>query len=273
MKNPCPQWQRWSEWSQCSTSCGKGAQIRARACTGRFGSCQGKATETKDCLLVKCQRKSQWQEWGAWSVCSTTCGKGAKIRARACSGRFGSCPGKATETKGCLQPECGGITSEWQEWGEWSECSTSCGKGSKIRARTCSGDIGTCLAESAETKDCQEAKCPGCLFCIFLFFNHIPGPVKPSKWQKWGPWSHCSTTCGKGHRVRARACSGSHGSCPGEPTETKDCLLTDCPGFLQFFLRCKNFQIFAFFLPPLLLFSMFDVKMFQVLVNSEELTS
>ena len=74
-------------------------------------------------------------------------------------------------TKVCLQPECGGITSEWQEWGEWSVCSTSCGKGSKIRARTCSGDIGTCLAESTEMKDCQEAKCPGCLFCIFLFLT------------------------------------------------------------------------------------------------------
>ena len=181
MKNPCPQWQKWSEWSQCSTSCGKGAQIRARARTGGDGSCQGKASETKDCRLVRCQRTSQWQEWGAWSVCSTTCGKGAKIRARACSGRFGSCPGKATVTKVCLQPECGGITSEWQEWGEWSICSTSCGKGSKIRARTCSGDIGTCLGEHTETKDCQEAKCPGCLFCSFPFSNFTSFQVLSSQ--------------------------------------------------------------------------------------------
>ena len=181
MKNPCPQWQKWSEWSQCSTSCGKGAQIRARACTGGDGSCQGKASETKDCRLVRCQRTSQWQEWGAWSVCSTTCGKGAKIRARACSGRFGSCPGKATVTKVCLQPECGGITSEWQEWGEWSVCSTSCGKGSKIRARTCSGDIGTCLGERTETKDCQEAKCPGCLFRSFPFSNFTSFQVLSSQ--------------------------------------------------------------------------------------------
>ena len=60
----------------------------------------------------------------------------------------------------------------------------------------------------------------------------ISGPVKPSRWQKWGPWSHCSTTCDKGHRVRARACSGSHGSCPGKPTKTKDCLGDKCPGCL-----------------------------------------
>ena len=164
-----PIWKGWSEWSVCSTSCGKGSKIRARACTGPFGSCHGKATERKDCHLVsaKCGLTSQWQAWGAWSVCSTTCGKGAKIRARPCSGRFGSCPGKkATETKDCLQPKCGGITNEWQKWGEWSVCSTSCDKGSKIRARTCSGDIGTCLGESTETEDCQEKKCPGCPFWI-----------------------------------------------------------------------------------------------------------
>ena len=164
-----PIWKGWSEWSVCSTSCGKGSKIRARACTGPFGSCHGKATERKYCHLVsaKCGLTSQWQAWGTWSLCSTTCGKGAKIRARPCSGRFGSCPGKkATETKDCLQPKCGGITNEWQKWGEWSVCSTSCDKGSKIRARPCSGRLGTCLGERTETKDCQEAKCPGCPSCI-----------------------------------------------------------------------------------------------------------
>ena len=45
-------------------------------------------------------------------------------------------------------------------------CSTSCGKGSKIRARTCSGDIGTCLGERTETKDCQVAKCQGCIEAV-----------------------------------------------------------------------------------------------------------
>ena len=115
------EWQEWSEWSDCSTTCGKGSQIRARACTGDQGSCPGEFKETKDCwrILEKCPA-SKWQEWGAWSVCSTTCGKGGKIRARACAGPHRSCQGKATEAKGCRQPECGGILSHWQEWSEWS---------------------------------------------------------------------------------------------------------------------------------------------------------
>jgi len=104
------EWQEWSEWSDCSNgpiaTCGKGSQIRARACSGDQGSCPGEFTETKDCLLKKCPA-SKWQEWGAWSVCSTTCGKGGKIRARACAGPPRSCQGKGTEAKGCRQLECG----------------------------------------------------------------------------------------------------------------------------------------------------------------------
>ena len=118
------EWQEWSEWSDCSNgpiaTCGKGSQIRARACSGDQGSCPGEFTETKDCLLKKCR----WSPWSEWSVCSTTCGKGARIRARACEDQsrtdHGSCQGKGTEAKGCRQPECGGILSHWQEWSEWS---------------------------------------------------------------------------------------------------------------------------------------------------------
>ena len=66
-------------------------------------------------------------------------------------------------------------------------CSTSCGKGSKIRARTCSGEIGTCLAESTETKDCQENKCPGCLFCSFLFLTSLQDLSSQVNGKNGGP--------------------------------------------------------------------------------------
>ena len=58
-----------------------------------------------------------------------------------------------------------GIDSVWQGWGQWSECSTSCGNGSKVRARACSepafGGNDTCVGNSTETTDCLRSECPG----------------------------------------------------------------------------------------------------------------
>ena len=224
MKHPCSTWQEWSPWSHCSTTCGKGAKIRARACSGSEGSCSsGKWTETKDCLLEKCIAEKEWQGWSEWSQCSSSCGKGLKIRARACDKGDGSCSGEPTETTDCLVDACPGsntkpvITSQYQQWEEWSKCSTSCGKGSKIRARACSGSRGSCSGEPSEIRDCLEKECVGSV-------DEITG-----KWQGWGEWSHCSISCGNGAKIRARACTGGHGSCSGEWTETKDCLLDKCP--------------------------------------------
>ena len=105
--------------------------------------------------------------------------------------------------------------SKWQKWGPWSHCSTTCGPGDRVRARACSGSHGSCSGEWTETKDCLLDKCP----------------VIIGKWQEWGPWAQCSATCGKGARIRARPCSKNDRSCPGEPTETKDCLVAECTGF------------------------------------------
>ena len=65
-------------------------------------------------------------------------------------------------------------------------------------------------------------------------------PEEPSKWQAWGPWTRCSTSCGTGSKIRARACSKNDGSCPGESTEAKDCRVQNqdrCPSshFLHFY--------------------------------------
>ena len=51
-------WQPWGEWSQCTASCGKGVQIRARACSepafGGNEKCPGNSTATKDCKTSEC---------------------------------------------------------------------------------------------------------------------------------------------------------------------------------------------------------------------------
>lgn len=37
------------------------------------------------CNLQECPIDGQWNDWGGWSSCSTTCGHGVKTRTRGCS--------------------------------------------------------------------------------------------------------------------------------------------------------------------------------------------
>ena len=46
----------------------------------------------------------------------------------------------------------------------------------------------------------------------------------PSEWQEWGEWSQCTSSCGQGMQMRARACVGE---CVGDSTETRLCSTSD----------------------------------------------
>ena len=48
---------------------------------------------------------SSWGGWTSWSACSTTCGRGQRIRVRQCVGR-NNCEGMASEMEDCSRP-CG----------------------------------------------------------------------------------------------------------------------------------------------------------------------
>ena len=78
-----------------------------------------------------------------------------------------------------------GIDGEWLEWGEWSQCSTSCGKGSEIRARACGGSPGSCSGDPTETKDCLVAECSGCLFCSVSLSLLLTQVISRSSLSKW----------------------------------------------------------------------------------------
>ena len=59
-----------------------------------------------------------------------------------------------------------GIAAEWQEWGGWSGCTASCGEGSRVRARACSGGAlfggdRQCSGSSSEVGRCEISKCEG----------------------------------------------------------------------------------------------------------------
>uniref|UniRef100_A0A3P9CE93 Uncharacterized protein n=1 Tax=Maylandia zebra TaxID=106582 RepID=A0A3P9CE93_9CICH len=86
-------WLPWSQWSECSVSCGGGQQYRSRlcslpACSGR----QSKICNTHVCLgewncsLEHCAVHGALSSWGPWSPCSLSCGGlGLKTRSRGCT--------------------------------------------------------------------------------------------------------------------------------------------------------------------------------------------
>ena len=76
--------------------------------------------------------------------------------------------------------------------------------------------------------------------------NSIAGIA--SEWQLWAAWSHCTALCGKGLRMRSRACSapdsGGNDTCPGNSTETQECNSAECAGnLLSQFIRLKSVSL------------------------------
>ncbi|XP_052236542.1 coadhesin-like isoform X2 [Dreissena polymorpha] len=104
-------WDLWSDWSECSTTCGLGQRSRHRNCSGTEPEvfktiCFGDAREKDLCNLTDCE-DGLWREWSDWSSCSSTCGMGLKTRSRDCGGQLGhSCPGPNTESNLCRTSQC-----------------------------------------------------------------------------------------------------------------------------------------------------------------------
>lgn len=58
-----------------------------------------------------------WANWGAWMICSSTCGEGVMRRDRSCSdpaplGKGEVCGGYGTETRHCFQRPCASNTQD-----------------------------------------------------------------------------------------------------------------------------------------------------------------
>merc|ERR1719354_1429064 len=160
----CPYFSSWSQWSQCSVTCGGGRQQHSRRCvngvTGDIG-CEGPVVEDRACNVQACP---QWGNWFDWQPCSASCGAGAQKRMRACNnGNAGDegCLGDESEIRICNTQLCPGFSM----WSEWSACSVTCGEGEESRSRTClNGNPGGsgCQGSASEIVACENAPCPSC---------------------------------------------------------------------------------------------------------------
>ncbi|XP_076880309.1 cartilage intermediate layer protein 1 isoform X1 [Brachyhypopomus gauderio] len=108
-------WTDWGAWGPCSTSaCNDvGIQARRRKCVSTqplpallTPSCPGPHTERRECSTAPCQ--ASWGQWGLWSACSVTCGKGRRGRRRTCnrSSDKMQCPGRPVEVQKCGSTPC-----------------------------------------------------------------------------------------------------------------------------------------------------------------------
>ncbi|XP_076447398.1 netrin receptor UNC5C-like isoform X3 [Babylonia areolata] len=78
-------WSPWSEWSDCSASCGKGKKRRTRTCDDPApinggAPCSGESQAFVDCTSL-CPVDGAWSPWSPWSSCSPDC---RQHRTRSC---------------------------------------------------------------------------------------------------------------------------------------------------------------------------------------------
>uniref|UniRef100_A0A8C4QIS0 Uncharacterized protein n=1 Tax=Eptatretus burgeri TaxID=7764 RepID=A0A8C4QIS0_EPTBU len=217
-----PVHKEWSQWSECSTTCGQGTQMRQRSCIqSPFASCDSPQQQLRDCNNSDvCPVDGAWKEWSSWSLCSFTCGRGVRTRSRDCRGPHSGglpCEGTGTQTKVCNIALCP-VDGHWADWADWPPCSVSCGNGTQQRLRECVGPIyggAECLGPWSERRTCFVRQCP------------VDG-----RWLLWGPWSSCPVSCGGGSLRRERTCQGPfHGGrpCGGAAFENKPCSEHTCP--------------------------------------------
>ncbi|XP_011154550.1 semaphorin-5B isoform X2 [Harpegnathos saltator] len=96
------QWSCWTEWSECSASCGLGTRTRSRECLGP-DSCIGSRLVREACEMPSCESLLGWDTWSHWTPCDNN---HQQHRKRSCLQHGPSmCQGPTHETRDCL-PIC-----------------------------------------------------------------------------------------------------------------------------------------------------------------------
>ena len=139
-------WGDWSEYGECTKTCGSGEKSRTRQCDSPPPShggldCDGSNAEKTTCNTQACPGKRykilnilfcrnsklkgnpqnnvctknlilaihcEWSDW-AYGDCSRTCGSGTRSKTRSKTKEEengGTCPGGATEIEPCKDKEC-----------------------------------------------------------------------------------------------------------------------------------------------------------------------
>ncbi|CAH1773737.1 unnamed protein product [Owenia fusiformis] len=169
----------------------------------------------------KCTSAGQWNAWGNFGACSTTCGSGTYWRYRTCArtSSQSACVGYDTESQNCNTDACPPAPAgcSYNGWSSWSTCSATCGPGTRTATRTDPKDLINCVETRNEA--CTVQAC----------WQH-------GGWNDWGLWTGTCVTCGTPNTLtRQRACDnpvpiGTGRYCLGSSEEVQNCpYMGQCP--------------------------------------------
>uniref|UniRef100_A0A8C7HSF2 Spondin-1 n=1 Tax=Oncorhynchus kisutch TaxID=8019 RepID=A0A8C7HSF2_ONCKI len=165
----------WSDWSDCSVTCGKGMRTRQRVLKSpvELGECTEDLEQVEKCMLPECPTDCMVSEWTEWSECNKSCGKGHMIRTRMVK----------------LEPQFGGDL-----------CPETVQR-KKCKIRKCNRGGGQGQVNSDEKKRRKEArekrrsKQGG-------FDSHYLQYDLCCKMRPWSNWTDCTKLCGGGIQER-----------------------------------------------------------------------
>eukprot|EP00928_Gymnodinium_smaydae_P064666 TRINITY_DN4794_c0_g2_i1.p1 TRINITY_DN4794_c0_g2~~TRINITY_DN4794_c0_g2_i1.p1 ORF type:complete len:1188 (-),score=266.17 TRINITY_DN4794_c0_g2_i1:180-3743(-) len=140
------QMREWTEWSECTLTCGGGTRERFRAIAEvpRYGGkiCDESLRDVEECNRTECPKPEpvdcelgDWSEWGACSHCDGSRKRfrhmvkqalhGGKACPVASMDDVGPCPEKCEEDAVC----------GFGDWEAWGKCSATCGAATRKRRR------------------------------------------------------------------------------------------------------------------------------------------
>ncbi|GAB1611297.1 thrombospondin type-1 domain-containing protein 4-like, partial, partial [Argonauta hians] len=232
---PCFFWQA-TNWTACSSSCGKGIHQRSVSCMSINGTVAAEANckETKPLSEEFCDMGSCAVGWffTHWpKSCPVECGEGTVRRKLHCSANDNSTlpdirckkfTKPRTEKKCKTDIPCGG------KWfvGPWSKCNVTCGSGFENRGVICIKMMSGSIHLAVSDNNCA--------------LDEKPNSTKPCELESCGPqwymmgWSECSRTCSLGHRTREVKCLTEEKAASLEcdsslkPSKRESCNLQQC---------------------------------------------